>query len=228
MKLLLNDRLAPITSELGLLETDCAQAADAYARWQSAILAPRGISVRTERIFAASLEEPLQRLVPLTSPLPTRALFVPTKGPWTAFFENANTGTDAMAPMSHLAKVLGCRGLRVVAVPDTITRRRDRGRYGATVLELYGPDDREFLNYIRSVAVVNDGGKWKFVEAGAPLAFEEPMRYKLRAVRDRFTPEMLERYLLALGVAAFDESSYLASDAVLLHKSGRIPGGARE
>jgi hypothetical protein len=44
-------------------------------------------------------------------------------------------------------------------------------------------------------------------------------------VRDRFTPEILQQYLLALGLDAFEESFYLPAgqQAVLIYKEGPLP-----
>lgn len=228
MRFLLDDRLAPITSEIGFLEVDCDKAATAYVEWQAAVGAATAVTVRTERVPVHSLEEALLRLLPLASVLPTRALFVPTKGRWTAYFENALRGGDPTAVVSYLAKLLGCRGLRAVAVPNTITTQGARGRYGATILEIYGPEDGVFLNYVRSVGAVNDGGKWEFVASGTPQPFEEPTNYKARTIRNRFTPEMLERYVQALGVDAFNEGFYGPAVATLVEKAGALPAGVRE
>jgi hypothetical protein len=53
--LLLDDRWAPITSEMGFLETDAEHAARAFAAWQAGLLAPRGIAVDV-RPVSGSLE----------------------------------------------------------------------------------------------------------------------------------------------------------------------------
>jgi hypothetical protein len=76
------------------------------------------------------------------------------------------------------------------------------------MFELYGPRQTEFLNYIRSVAAANDGGRWRFEAAGEEQTFEEIGAYSTRAIPDRFTVEMLDRYLGALGIHAFDERFY--------------------
>ncbi len=129
--------------------------------------------------------------------------------------------------MAYLARQLGVRALRVHAVPDTIRGRA--GRFGATMLEIYGPQPTHFLNYVRSLAVVNDDGKWEFIETGTPQPFEEPAAYKARRIRNRFTSEKPERYLAGLGIeAAFDAASYQTSDAYLISKSGALPPALRE
>ena len=85
--LLLDDRWAPVTSELGFLETGAEQAARAFAAWQGGLLAPRGIAVEVHPV-SGTLEQALSALLPLTSPEPRRHLFLPTRSPWTAYVDN--------------------------------------------------------------------------------------------------------------------------------------------
>jgi len=81
--LLLEDRWAPVTSEMGFLETDAEHAARAFAQWQAGLLTPRGISVAV-RPVPGPLEQAFSSLLPLTSPEVRRALFIPTRSAWTA------------------------------------------------------------------------------------------------------------------------------------------------
>ncbi len=66
-------------------------------------------------------------------------LFIPTRSAWTAYVENGWTGTDAASPMSVMARRLSIRSLRVVAVPHTL-RKHGGGRYGAVMLDVFGPE----------------------------------------------------------------------------------------
>ncbi len=45
--------------------------------------------------------------------------------------------------------------------------------------------------------------------------FEEPGRYRVRRIADRFTDDMLERYCKALGIAFFDGAFYGTKAAVV-------------
>ncbi|REG26103.1 hypothetical protein ATI61_112198 [Archangium gephyra] len=219
--LLLDDRWAPVTSELGFLETDAEHAARAFAAWQAGLLASRGISVEA-RLVSGSLEQALSALLPLTTPEIRRHLFIPTRSPWTAYVENARGGTDATSAMRYMARTLGCRSLRVVAVPHTY--RKGKGRYGAVMLSVYGPNETEWLNQVRALAVSNDGGHWVFDQFGEPFPFEKVEPYQARRVRDRFTFEMLKEYLHHLGLSPFEESFYLpeGASAWLVEKTGPV------
>lgn len=221
MNLLLHDQFAPITSTIGFIETDLQNAVASFLRWQEPIQAPRGV-VLAAREIEGDLPAALSALPPLTSVEARRFLFVPTAGPWVAFFDNSRRGTDATGPMAYLARTVRCRALRLVAVPHHEPRREAgqwRGRYGATILDLFGAEVRNHANTIRSITMMNDGGKWTFDELGDPLPFEDRDAYKARRVRDRFPLELLARYLKALGLEPFDERFYRAP-AVLVEKRG--------
>lgn len=80
---------------------------------------------------SGTLEQALSALLPLTDEERRRHLFMPTRSPWTAYIDNGWHGTDAASAMAYMARTLGCRGMRVVAVPHTL--RGDKGRYGAVM-----------------------------------------------------------------------------------------------
>ena len=231
MRLLFDDRLAPITSQIGFLEAPLELAAQAFQAWQQHIFDPLGISIARDSV-TGGLEEVLLSLLPLTSVRPRRYLLVPTRSPWIAFLDSGYRGTDAASQVSYLARRIGCRGMRVTAVPDSIEGEFEgaRGRYGGVIFEIYGPEPNPILNHVRTIGAVNDGGRWSFDQSGLPFPFEETERYGARRVKDRFTFDMLERYLAALGLHPFQEHFYLpdASAAIRFEYSGNPPPGLRE
>ena len=222
MKLLFDDQLAPITSSIGFLQCRAQKVKDVYVEWQSTIQVKRGVSlnVRTSR---GELRELLRGLLPLTSVERRRMLFVQTVGEWTAFFDNGWKGTDVFSTGAFLAKKIGCRGVRAVCVPGTLEKETEKkgGRYGATMFELYSAHQTDFLNIERAISAANDGGKWVFSANGTQQPFEDVSRYTARSVVDRFTPEMLDQYLQALGIRAFDAGFYVSpGGAFLVEKTG--------
>jgi hypothetical protein len=225
--LLLDDRWAPVTSEMGFLETSAEHAAHSFATWQRGLMAPRGLAVEV-RPVSGTLEQTLSALLPLTSPETRRDLFLPTRSPWTAYVENGWGGTDAASAMGYMARTLGCRGLRVVAVPNTY--RKGKGRYGAVMLEVYGPHQTHWLNYLRTIYAANDGGHWVFGQSGEPFPFEKVEQYQARRVRDRFTFDMLKGHLRHLGLYPFDEDFYMpqGASAWLVEKTGTFVPAQKE
>jgi len=207
MKLLYDDKLAPITSTLGFLEVSMKSLVSEYEDWLERI------GKHPKRIHATgTLEEVLLRLLPLTI-VHERELFVSTRSNWTAYFDNGWQGSAASERVGHLYRLLQCRGVRAVCVPHTM-RGKDsevKGRYGAVVLEVFSPNARNSLGYERVVCAANDGGPWVFETLGEPYHFEQTGNYKSLRKRDRFTPEMLKDYLLHLGIDAFNEDFYVAT-----------------
>ena len=226
--LLLEDRWAPVTEEMGFLELGAEQAAQAFATWQRGLPTSRGFTVEVLPV-TGTLEQVLSRLLPLSGGERLRHLFIPTRSAWTAYVADQWTGTDAASPMSVMARRLSIRCLRVVAVPHTL--RGDRGRYGAVMLDVFGPQQPgKILNYVRSIYAANDGGRWVFGHSGEPFPFEQVEQYQARRLRDRFTFEMLKDYLRHLGLAPFEKDFYMppGTCAWLIQKTGPFTTVGRE
>lgn len=48
--------------------------------------------------------------------------------------------------------------------------------------------------------MIDDDNKWYFGNTGIIIPFEEIEKYKAKKIKDRFTPEMLNRYAQHLGI----------------------------
>lgn len=226
--LLLDDSWAPVTSEMGFLETRAEHAARTFAAWHTELSTPRGITVNVRPVFG-TLEQTLSALLPVTGPEVQRQLFLPTRSPWAAYVENGWGGTDAASAMSYMALRVGCRGLRVVAIPHTY--RNGQGRYGAVMLEMYGPHPMPWIsNTLRALGASNDGGHWVFDQFGDPFPFERLEKYQERRVRDRFTFDLLKDYLRQLSLSPFEEDFYLpeGAPAWLVEKTGTFTPTQRD
>lgn len=209
---LLGGRYAPITDAIGFLEADFAQVVAADAQWRASLGGYRG------RPISGSLPSLLDALLPLTGPL-LRYMWVGTTGPWTAYFDNFVVGSDTFPPVSSLAQQLGCRGVAIGCRQGTAKR-------GASAsFNLYGPEDTDWLNVVRSVAAVQDNGRWKWSASGTPQPFEDLAAYNRRRVRDRLTADMLAGFCGALGIRPFDEFFY--GTAGQLVENVRITGDVR-
>ncbi len=225
MVLLLAGRLAPITSEIGFLEAPSESVAAAFASWHDAV-APPGVRYACRRPRAQSLEALLRQLCPLVTVERTKYLFLPTQSErWTAYFDNGANGGDPATVMSVLAERMGCNGVRVCVQQDTIEKG---GAFGATIFELYGPAQTNFLNHVRGISVANDGGRWTFDTNGEVQPFERTDQYQARRIRDRFTPAMLGEYCAAMGIVVFAESFYRVEGAVVVERQGPLPDGVEE
>lgn len=229
---LLDDRYAPITSEVGFLECDANTAADAFHEWQTPIQAGRGVRLGRREVVG-DFPTKIESLLPLTSVERRRFLFSPTASSWTAYFDNGWRGTDVFSTVSYLCTTIGCRGIRGVSIPHGIRRSagREVGRSGATMLALYLPDSTScsFLNIRRSISAAYDG-RWTFDANGEPpLEFEQLERYKARQIRDRFTQEMLNEYLQHFGIHFVLPDFYeVPQPAYVISKEGPCATGMKE
>jgi hypothetical protein len=91
---------------------------------------------------------------------------------------------------------------------------------------MFGPLSTDFLNYVRTISVVNDGSRWRFDANGTVQDFEDQAAYARRKVADRFTSEMLVDYAAALGLSAFDPD-FFPGPSVLVTNPAVPPIGAK-
>ncbi|MBB4638144.1 hypothetical protein [Longimicrobium terrae] len=194
-------RYAPITDAIGFLEADFAQVVEADSRWRASLGGYRS------RPVSGTLPTLLDSLLPLTAPL-SRHVWVETTGSWTAYFDNFVDGSDTFGPVSYLARQLGCRGFAIGCREGTPARDAARS------FAMYGAEQTDWLNVVRSVAAVQEDGRWTWSAQGAPQPFEDVTTYQRRLVRDRLTPGMLAAYCGALGIRPFDESFYGAAGQI--------------
>jgi hypothetical protein len=190
--MLLGDRLAPITYSLGFLEAPFDEVVSADQDWRISL---GGYS--WQRV-SGSFEQLLRMLDPLSAPV-SRHIWIATRANWTAFFDNFINGSDPFGPISYLAEKLKCRGVIITSQPNTPFV------FGACRIEIYGPAQKDWLNLIRAVSAINDGGRWVWNTTGEVQPFEDTTHYKARRVKDRLTPKMLQNYCQAIGIEAFEE-----------------------
>jgi len=218
--LLEGELVEPITSSMGLIRADAETAADCYQCWQNEILQDFGMNISSTK-GNMSTAQALESLLPLTSPIRTRFVFLGTKSKWSVFFDNGVQGTDAASAMIVMAGKLNCECIRVFqakqTLPDNPTKQ-SRGNYGATILEVYGSGGATR----RSIYAANDGGNWKFGQSGTPYQFEDRSAYDRRSIKERFTCAMLVDYLKNLDARPFDANWY-TGEAIILRKEGALP-----
>ena len=190
----------PVTGEVGFAAASPADLAD---WWGSDMHDWRQVEPRWPD--GAAARDALAPQVPLT-----RYAFVPVTDGWTLMLNNAPRGTDMTVLPSQAARALGCRTVRAFV-----------GQHGdvwpGCMLEVWGPDGDPILRSRRSIAALNDGGRWVFEVSGEPFDFEDQDAYERRRKADRFTPDMLADYLRHLDVPADTEPDWGA--ALLMQRS---------
>lgn len=127
-----------------------------------------------------------------SGPLSRRAV-IPI-GSWTLLLTDGPGGTDVGLLPSHAAREWGCNAIRATCV------EAGEHVYPGRILEIFGPDGAPPLMSRRSIAAMNDGGRWVFETSGEPFEFEHPEYYTHRRKSQRFTSALLYEYLRDLRV----------------------------
>lgn len=182
MMVLPTQRFGSVATTTGYFEAPCPD----VANWIGTSFGVDWETVRAGGRDLGSLIEPLAGQGPRDI-----ILLMPNRS-WTVMLTNGPLGTDLGLLPSRAAERRGWRALRAVD---------SRGDSPGVILALYEPTATDhWARARRIIEATNDGGRWVFDEFGEPFAFEDVTAYKRRRVADRFTPEMLERYLVELGV----------------------------
>ena len=196
VKLLLDGRLTPTTGVIGFIEASLARCVDAVERYVATHLdiALDGVE---RRPVTGDLEDVLGALHPLhEGATADRYLLVPTRGEWTAFFDNAADGGDPRPLTGMLPDQLACRTASVYAVPGKGSTLRIAG------FTLAAPGHAGMLDAVRVLVVDRRAGSPQVQMYGDPLPGEpnDPADLDL---------ESIDRVLRGLGIHAFDARFYL-------------------
>lgn len=211
-------------SSFGLVKAPGNVVVESFLAWQKEVLRQYGFELRLE-MRQDDLGGALQALLPRTAPITTKYLFWPLNEHWTMYVDNGVNGTNA-GPPQVLSSKLGVEAIRVVMADDILDAPNGHTmHYGASILEYYQEGVER-----RHIFVANDGGKWKFGQAGEPFPFEDMAAYKLKSIKQRFTNTMLRGYLEELG-ADMGDGSFAGAEHVhgyLLTKHGKMPATCQE
>src|SRR5271155_5231869 len=219
MKALLNNEFAPVTFSSGFVKSPFPSYSEAFVSWWKKLAIEFETTTVNEELRCA-----FRRLEPLQSPQ-NRYLILETKSPWTAIFTNGLRAGDVAGAVAHLCQILDTFGLNVSLGPDRSRPERERAAlrlYGAVTFTLSGPKKTDWLNRVRHVSAMNDGGKWVFDAEGEEQPYEQPKKYAQRKIADRFTPEMLEAYCLALGIDLFNPD-FFGPKGMLVYQLTKFP-----
>lgn len=215
MKYLLDNQYAPTTFSWGFIHAPFPQTTKTFLSWSDSVFKQFDLEYDVLHCHG-SLPELLEKLFPVSSPS-NREILMATHSAWTAYFDNGSNQGDPFSRVGHLCQEMKCRGAAVTCAPHRHPEE-DTGVYGAVQFQLFAPHETHFLNYERGVSVAHDGDQWVFDATGSVQPFEETLEYDAHRVRDRFTPEMLERYCRALGIDLFNPDFYGPNAVLVINK----------
>lgn len=221
MKFLLDNQYAPTTFCWGFVEAPFESATSVFESWSASTFGRYGIAFETVR-YKGTLAVLLDKLYPVTGPA-NREMLMETKLEWTAYFDNMWNGGDPVSRVGQMCDMLKCRGVAVTCCPHR-NLEGGRGVFGAVQFQLFAPHETDFINHLRYVGVTSDGDEWEFSATGSVQPYEETLEYGAHRVRDRFTPEMLERYCKVLGIDLFNPDFYGPNAMMIVNKTPLRPG----
>lgn len=214
----------PVVNEVGFFETNINSLVDTFAEWQAKIVSQwnNGVQISVEPV---NIPFPftLRKIGPLTSIDTRRFLFVKTRGPWVAYFENRYPIPDVQAPVAFLPYKLKCRSIRATYIPDG-----SNGVLGGFVFSLFGPNRIGLTNNIRSVFLYNEGKKWRFDQEGDLLPFESIEELSLPKLKQRFYYETLVNYLAQFEILVEDKDFFIGEESFLVSKVGPLFSDCQE
>ncbi|GFO57577.1 hypothetical protein GMSM_45840 [Geomonas sp. Red276] len=206
----------PVTKDMGIINAPVKEVVSELVAWHASL----GMKY-TQKNIVTCFADALDALSPLSMEK-RRRLFVATKSGWTACFQSGIAGSDPSPAMSVLSKRLGVLAMRICCTPTD-------AKWPGNIWEVYASPvsgGGQPLSYRRTIAAVNDGGRWVFEEAGPRFPFEKFDRYKLPRKRDRFTRDLLIEYLEQFGISPLSDDFYDVSKlcpAVMLENLTRWP-----
>ncbi len=133
---------------------------------------------------------------------PEKTVLFQTKSNWIGYVENLITGTEIW---------------RITQIAQRINNEKEsigvQAWYGGGNKIANGWSGGSFSLFegdnMKRHIMLSDQDKWEFDQSGTPLPFEEVEKYNEKLVRNRFTPEMLQRYLLHYGIDYFNDDFYM-------------------
>lgn len=203
---LFNSDLYPITSALAFIKEKPETIVNELISWQTPLIEKYKNSLNFDYI-KKDFSNTLLSLCPLTTIEKRRYLVIPTKSEWTAFFDNGHTGTDRTAPT-----VLGSK-LNTSVIYVSTNKSLEENTF-----EYYDIEGNKY-DMIRAVAVIKES-KWEFHQYGEAFNFEDREALKSKVIKNRFTNEMLSKYLNHFGIEVNSENFYNTLNSILINKVG--------
>lgn len=204
-------RYAPVTTAFSIVDISYDEVLPFWIDWTTNLQKMLKWSAPVEHI-ACSLTEKLDLLLPLDG---QKRLLTETADGKIAVFSNMPHG-DGSSDAAYLAAVF--KKVRIMVTMTTPGMVGEVEKLGSTQFgwEDYGNNVRQKPGgqKHRSISAHKES-RWEWHEGGDPFPWEEFETYKERRIKDRMTPEMVERYCRHFGIELFDPD-YYAGRATLI------------
>lgn len=193
MKFLFNGKYAPLTDGIAFIDAPVDNVLETIIdRFENKLK----IKTKTSKVTTC-FEDLLINSLPFM--LPRKIIIFETKNKWTGFIQN-NLRTE----VHHADVIASSINVKIVAGEAWLSN------YGKTI-NGWGGGTFSYMEkgrFIRHL-MLSDQDRWQFDQSGEPLPFEDLEKYKEKFARNRFTPEMLDKYLKEFGIDFFNEDFYM-------------------
>jgi hypothetical protein len=211
MRFPFDNKFAPLMETIGFTESNLDLVLKKYLEWILPQIDEKIVNSKTDKTWneynekmpiihklQCSFEELINASLPFYYPY--KIILFETKSNWIGCFENNMTSliriNQAAVRIDEHKQSIGVR-----AWENAFGKRVNGWGGGLFTLD-------EGITTKR-IIMLSDQDKWEFDEYGEPLPFEDIEKYKEKYARNRFTPEMLQKYLLHYGIDYFNDDFYM-------------------
>jgi hypothetical protein len=197
-------KYAPVTTSFSIIGTHLDMVLDFWIGWHRSIWQRNDWKMPLIPI-QGSFSDKLDALLPLDRQ--ARLLTETADGRLAVFcnFSQTNGSTDA----DYLA-----HSFKLEKIDFTLAKDGNNGAIsgiGSTQMNWvdYNSDVIDGWRYTRSRYIAaHKESRWEWHESGTPFPWEETEAYTAKRIKDRLTPEMVERYAKHMGIDLFDPDYY--------------------
>lgn len=193
MKFVFNGKYAPLTDGIAFIDAPIEDVLDDIIKRSENKLKIKTKTIKVTTCF----EDLLMNSLPFF--YPSKEIIFETKSKRIGYIQNG------FRTEVHNADSIASRlNVKVIAGEAWLSN------YGKTI-NGWGGGTFSYMEkgrFIRHL-MLSDQDRWQFDQSGEPFPFEDLEKYKEKFARNRFTPEMLDKYLKEFGIDFFNEDFYM-------------------
>lgn len=189
---------------VGFVKASLTDVADEMFAWQAELSFD---PIRVE--FSGGILQNATTLLPIATYPARRDLLIATAGAeYTAIFNSFINGGDPMGPAMVLSQRLDTSFVVATSIPFQGEAGSIPHMLGGLQLTYGSSGESGFKRSISLVEGESTSSRYYFEALGPEQPWENTNAYASRRKRDRFTPEMLREYCIALGIDVFEVAFY--------------------
>lgn len=189
-------RFNPVSSSICFVNAPIEKIAPFWLKWNNDIFCELGWQVKFEEING-TLEDKLLALLPLNG---RKNLLTETGDGGVAYFAN-----HPSSPAIECEPGLWCETFKLRQIWIMCDDIKPGDAIGSVQFNYF---DYAVTPRKQRIVYAYKDGRWSFNQHWEPLPFEDLEAYKEKRIRDRLTPEMVERYCQEFGINPYDTDFY--------------------